>query len=107
MSTEKTQAILDHHSATLQAGDIDGVLEDYSEDSVLITNLGGIVKGLAGLRAAFGAVKDFPGFEHTVEHVDGDYAFITWKMDGIPFGTDTFVVRDDKIVLQTAAFHFG
>ena len=32
---------------------------------------------------------------------------MTWKAEGIPFGTDTFVVRDGRIVTQTVALHFG
>jgi hypothetical protein len=38
--------------------------------------------------------------------VDGDLAFITWSVGTeIPLGTDTFVVRDGKIVSQTFAMH--
>jgi hypothetical protein len=38
--------------------------------------------------------------------VDGDLAFITWSVGtDIPLGTDTFVVRDGKIVSQTFAMH--
>src|SRR5690242_602474 len=38
--------------------------------------------------------------------VDGELAFITWSVGSdIPLGTDTFVVRDGKIVSQTFAMH--
>ena len=36
-------------------------------------------------------------------HVEGDYVLVMWKSDQVRLGTDTFVVRDGKIVLQTAA----
>ena len=75
-------------------------------ESVLITNLGGVVKGLDALRAAFAAAGDFPGFEETLVHVEGDLAYTTWKMTGVSFGTDTFVIRDGKIAMQTATFLF-
>jgi hypothetical protein len=38
--------------------------------------------------------------------VDGDLAYITWSAGReIPLGTDTFIVRNGKIVLQTFAMH--
>ena len=38
--------------------------------------------------------------------VDGDLAYITWSAgEGIPLGTDTFVVTDGRIVSQTFAMH--
>ena len=33
--------------------------------------------------------------------VEGDYVLVMWKSDQVRLGTDTFVVRDGKIVLQT------
>jgi len=107
MSSDNTQAIVDHHSKALLAGDIDGVMEDYTDASVLITNLGGVVKGRDALRAAFEAAGAFSGFEETSAHVEGDLAYVTWKMTGISLGTDTFVVSNGKIVMQTATFVFA
>src|SRR5262245_12773151 len=38
--------------------------------------------------------------------VDGDLAYITWSAgDAVPLGTDTFVVRNGKIVAQTFAMY--
>ena len=38
--------------------------------------------------------------------VDGELAFITWSVGtDIPLGTDTFVVREGKIVSQTFAMY--
>ena len=108
MPTDETKAVLDHHTAVLEAGDLDGIMEDYTEDSVFISNLGGVVKGLDGIRAVFAmSAGNMPGVEFGVEHVDGEIAFVTWKAEGIPLGTDTFVVRDGKIAAQTVVLHFG
>ncbi len=108
MSTEQTKAILDHHMEALDAGDLDGLLGDYTEESVFISNLGGVVKGLEGIRAVFAvAAGATPGFEQAVEHVDGEVGYIVWKAENIAFGTDTFVIRDGKILVQTVALHFG
>jgi uncharacterized protein (TIGR02246 family) len=108
VSTEATKAVLDHHMEALDAGDLDGVMDDYTEDSVFISNLGGVVKGLEGIRAVFSmSVGAMAGFEAGVEHVDGDIAFVTWKAEGINLGTDTFVVRDGKIAAQTVVLQFA
>ncbi len=107
MTDHPTQAVVDHHLEALRAGDVDGVLGDYADDAVLITNLGGVVKGRDALRAAFGAAGGLPGFEPVASHVEGDLAYITWKMTGITLGTDTFVLRDGKIVMQTATVVVG
>lgn len=108
MPTDVTKTILDHHSAMLESGDLDDLMEDYTEDSVFISNLGGVVAGLDAIRGIFAATSGgIAGLEQGAEHVDGDVAYVTWKADGIAFGTDTFVVRDGKIAVQTVALHFG
>jgi ketosteroid isomerase-like protein len=108
MSTEVTKAILDHHSAMLDAGDVDGLMADYAEDAVFVSNLGGVVTGLDAIRGIFAATSGgVAGLEQGVEHVDGDVGYVTWKAEGVPFGTDTFVIRDGKIAVQTVALHFG
>jgi ketosteroid isomerase-like protein len=108
MSTEDTKAILDHHSEALDAGDVDDLMSDYTEDSVFISNLGGVVKGLDAIRGVFEMTKDgLPDFEALGEHVEGDVGYVWWKASGIAFGTDTFVIRDGKIATQTVALHLG
>lgn len=110
MPTNETKAVTDHHIEALLASDLEGVMKDYTDDSVVISNLGGVARGLDAIRASFSPVTDgggIPGLEISVEHVDGDIAYVTWSAEGIPFGTDTFVVRDNKIAVQTAAMHFG
>ena len=43
----------------------------------------------------------------TTQVVDGAHAYIVWRGESekyrLPFGTDTFVVRDGKIVFQSFA----
>ena len=108
MSTEDTKAVLDHHQAALDAGDLDGVMEDYTEDSLFVTNLTGEARGLDAIRAVFAGLGGaMPGFELQGEVVDGEVAFIWWKADGFALGTDTFVVRDGKIATQTVGLALG
>ncbi len=107
-----TKAVLDHHLAALLSGETKVVLDDYTEESVLMT-ADGSVRGLAALEATFDAFFAglfAPGtYEFVMDHVDvcGDVAFIAWHakcaVADIRLGTDTFVVRNGKITIQTFA----
>lgn len=101
MSTEETRTVVERHMAALQGGTIDDVMGDYTDESVFIINLGGVFKGLKAIRPFFEASTDMPGFTETATFVEGDAYYVTWTADGIEFGSDTIVVKDDKIVLQT------
>jgi ketosteroid isomerase-like protein len=108
-----TRAVVQHHMDALEAGDLDGVLSDYTDDSVIVTAAGN-ARGPAELRTFFRNLIDglLPPGGHTFTLdeflVADDVALIAWRLEtdavAIPFGTDTFVVRDGKIVTQTAAF---
>ena len=112
MPTEQTKAMMDHHAEALAAEEmdeaaLDELMSDYHDDAVFISNLGGVLRGADAIRSVFSAAGPMPGFERTSFHVDGDVGYVSWKADGIPFGTDTFVLRDGKIAVQTVALHFG
>jgi ketosteroid isomerase-like protein len=107
-----TRSVVEHHIEALGKGDLDAVMEDYTEQSVLVTTQGA-VSGLDNLRGGFqGAIDGLfkPGahqFNLDELVVEGEVAVIVWTLTSeavdVPFGTDTFIVRDDKIVVQTAA----
>ena len=83
-------------------------MDDYTDDSVLISNLGGgVLKGFDEIRAMFAAGADMTGWERLVTHVEHEVAYITWKVEGMVDGTDTYVVRDGKITLQTSYVLFA
>ena len=113
MPTEQTKAVLDHHSEALSAEEItdaalDDIMADYHDDAVFVSNLSGVITGIDAIRPMFAsAAGAIPGFEKTGEHIEGEVGYVTWKADGIAFGTDTFVLRDAKIALQTVALHFA
>ena len=106
-----TQEVLDHHLHYLQNGHLEETLEDYCEDSVLI-NMTGPKKGLDEIRAFFKdsiatclpAESDYKTIH---QYVDGEIAYTVWSAESpfysIPYGTDTFIIRDGKIVQQTFA----
>ena len=110
MSTN-TSDVLAHHLNAFAQGNVDETLKDYTDDSILM-HPDGIVKGLAELGSFFSEIfKAFPpgnySFEMGRQEVHADVAYIVWKADtpslDVPLATDTFVIRDGKIVVQTFA----
>lgn len=107
-----TQQVLEHHMNAFASGDVERVLEDYMEESVLIEPRA-THKGLDALRRFFSGLFEgvfAPGsYEIVMERstVEGDVAYIVWHVKGrrtdIPLGTDTFLVRDGKFAVQTFA----
>lgn len=111
----KVLDIFSRHLAAFVAGNLEGVLEDFGPDSVVVTQ-DGVFAGLDRIRLVFGALLaefgnissgDSPGFTFDVKQVSGDTLFITWHAESkhhvFPFGTDTFVCNGDKIIRQSIA----
>lgn len=108
--------VFNRHLAAFNAGDLDAVLDDFSNDSVVITQEGvfegpqQIRKVFQGLLTEFGVIDqgDSPGFTFKIVQPCRDTLFITWhavsKHHVFPFGTDTFVCHGDKIKRQSFAF---
>jgi ketosteroid isomerase-like protein len=104
-----TKDVIDHHLKCFGEGDLKGILSDYAPDAVLFTS-GGPLRGIDAIKPLFQAmVAEFgkPGatFSMNQHFVEGDYAYILWTAETADnvyeVGTDTFVVRDDKIVAQS------
>jgi hypothetical protein len=104
-----TKDVFDHHLACFAAGDLEGTLSDFSEQSVLMTPLGAI-RGLTELRRFFEAVyTEFaePGARFTTHQmlIEGDCAFVAWDAESsantYEGASDTFVIRDGRIAVQT------
>jgi hypothetical protein len=88
---------------------IESIMSDYAEASVLFTPTGSII-GRERIRSHFeGFLANSPpallqALTVTHQDVHGEIAYIIWKADPfIPLATDTFVIRDGKIVAQTFA----
>ena len=106
-----TNDVVDRHMKCFAERDLDGVLADYSPDAVLFIP-GGPLRGLAEIRPFFqGFVGEFskPGarFSMQQQYAEGDYAYILWTAESADntyeAATDTFVVRNGKIVAQSFA----
>jgi len=104
-----TKDVLDHHTKALRDGDLNAVLADYASDAVFFTK-DGAFKGLDAIRLVFATIiSEFskPGtkINRTQQLIDGDYAYILWTAETTDnvyeMGTDTFVIREGKIVAQS------
>lgn len=111
MST--TQEVLEHHLTAFGQGDMDGILSDYDDESVIITpdqtyrGLDEIPDFFEGLFADMG--QEGAEADVDLQKVEGDVAYITWHgetPDNVyEFCTDTFIVEDGIITLQTYGGH--
>ena len=106
-----TKKIVDHHLDAFFERDLDGILSDYASDAVLFT-ASGTLRGVGQIRPLFEALMaefDKPGAEFHLETQSfaGDCAYIVWTAqtaDNVyELGTDTFLVRDGKIAVQSFA----
>jgi len=103
-----TQEVLQHHLDALAAQDIEAVVSDYADDASLIAP-DVTVTGTVALHDFFTEIlKAMPGIIDalTIDRTEnvGEIAYIVWHAPGFaPLGTDTFLVRDGRIVTQTFA----
>jgi ketosteroid isomerase-like protein len=104
-----TKDVLDHHLKCFDERDLKGILSDYAPGAVLFTPDGSL-RGAEAIGPLFQAmIAEFgkPGAAFSLKHqsVEGDYAYILWTAETADnvyeVGTDTFVVRDGKIVAQS------
>ena len=111
MKMASTSEVLDRHLKSFAEYDIDGILADYAADAVLFAP-GGPLKGPDAIKPLFEAlIAEFakPGSSFTMQlcSIDGDHAYILWTAETADnwyeFATDTFVVRNGKIVAQSFA----
>lgn len=109
MNTTVEQTLM-HHLIAFGDNNLDEILKDYTEESVIISPNGSI-KGFTEIREFF---KDFfavipTGSSFTMKQktIVGNLAYIFWSSESsttkILAGTDTFVFDGDKIQYHTVA----
>ena len=110
-SPTETERVLGHHLLMFGTADLRGIMADYTEDSVLIMP-DQTCRGLAEIRAVFEGMLSMvtpefmAGFKLVKQEAAGDVAYVNWSVDGFfALGTDTLVIKDSKIAVQTFASH--
>jgi hypothetical protein len=106
-----TQSVLDHHLQALTTGNLDELMSDYSDDASLVM-IDATYHGRDAIRGFFTqAVQQFAHPEAKLElrqsQVAGETAMIVWDGETpnlrFDFATDSFVIRDGRILVQTFA----
>jgi hypothetical protein len=106
------QQLLDRQAEALKSGDLDALLRDYDEDAVLLWP-GQTRRGRQEIRSQldqFFRRYGLSGPQIRMVHrsVEGDVAFVTWTAKNDLFeispGTDTYLVRNGKILVHTRTF---
>jgi ketosteroid isomerase-like protein len=105
-----TKDVLNNHLNSFKEGNLAGILSDYAPGAVLFTPSGPLTgqaieaffKTLLAEFAKPGAV-----FRMEEQFIEGDYAYILWTAETADnryeLGTDTFVVRNGRIAVQSFA----
>ncbi len=103
----QTQAVVTHHMQALLTLDFKEVMLDYTENSVLI--LPQItLKGPEAIRGFF--TSNPPELITAIKmgrtDVQGEIAYGLWTAEPyFRMGSDTFLVKDGKIAVQTVAYY--
>jgi hypothetical protein len=108
----RTEEILNHHVSAFVEADLDEIMKDYVERSELLTPQGP-VSGLNAIRSWFEEIfKSVPkGSPLDLKQmiIRDNMAYIVWSGESpfvsIPFGVDTFVMENDKILYQNLGAH--
>jgi ketosteroid isomerase-like protein len=102
-----TEAVLQHHVQALVSRNLDSIMKDYCDDSVLCTP-NGTFKGLDSIRSNFTALlgmftpEVLANLKSIKQDIVGEYAYVLWSaLPAVTFGGDTFYIRNGKIMLQS------
>lgn len=115
LEQRSTLEVIEHHNLALNSGDLEETLLDYRQDSFIVTPIGKIA-GLPAIREFFAAsIKDHlpPESEITYHEVSahGKLGYTRWEARS-PYvtyllGSDTFVIEDGKIIMQSFVGYTG
>jgi hypothetical protein len=110
MADRTPQEVFAHHAQVLGAGDLEGIVSDYTDDAVFITPEG-VLRGKDGMRQAFTKLlADVPNaqWELPTQIYERDILLLEWKAESartrVEDGIDTFVFRDGLICVQTVRY---
>lgn len=110
-STDTERVVRRHLQAFVEQKGLDAIVSDYADEACFLSE-GSEYRGRQEIRRFFeGFIAALPPraiaeFALRSLRVDEDVAYITWSAGReLPLGTDTFFVRNGKIVSQTFAMY--
>lgn len=106
-----TETVLDHHLEAFETQDLEAVMEDYTDEWIIVTNMG-TFRGLEEIKGLFqGLFDEFDDPDASItmneQLVEGEFGYIVWQAETpeseYEFATDTFHIPDDVIAFQSFA----
>lgn len=107
--SETSKKIILNHLNSFQLNDLNAVMGDYTNESVLITQ-DGTYRGLDAIKSFFVRLiihfpKDKSSFDLDSLVIEDEFVYIVWHARtpslNVPLGSDTFVICNGKIHQQT------
>lgn len=111
-STNQTLNVINRHLQAFMANQgVEAIVRDYAEHAILYAP-DNVYRGVDEIREFFeGFLGKLPDnglalFRMRTQEANGEVGYIVWSVgEVIPLGTDTFVIKNGKIVQQTYAAH--
>lgn len=110
-SCKKTKKITNHHLESFINGDINEIMKDYSECSIIILRHNEVIKGLCDIRHFFVNVfqtTPFSDLKIISNIIKRNVAYYTYNFknpdDNVPLASDTLIIKNCKINVQTVFF---
>lgn len=107
--TRTPEEVFAHHGQELGAGNLEGIVSDYTEEAILIVNKK-VFRGKDGARQVFTQLlSDLPSaaWQLDTTFVD-DTLYLEWKATGggrkCDDAIDTFIFQDGMIRVQTVFY---
>ncbi len=108
-NTADIESTLERHVDALMSGDIDAVMSNFTDDSVVFTPER-ILEGLAEIRSDTEMfLKNNPpetleAIEVIRQDIVGEFVYLLWKSEpSVELAAETYVIRNGKILAQTFA----
>jgi hypothetical protein len=105
---KETLAVMERHAEMMKTRDVEKIVADYSDDTIVIATLfPEPIVGKDALRKAVADVLKIPPVAEAAEptftrkEAVGELGYQIFETEGLT-GTETYVVRNGKIVFETA-----
>ena len=108
-----TETVLQHHLQAFLNNDLEEIM-NYFHDDAEVWGPEGVVSGREAITSFFSNVftifpKGASRLELKQQIIKDEKAYLVWTADtpmsSVPLGTDSFLIRDGKIIWQSFALH--
>lgn len=111
MAIRSASEVINSHLKNRESGELEKDINDNISSDVVILSTYGTFKGHNGVRQSSAKLKELLGdvtYNYNKILIEGDYGYLEWSVDSehvsVDDGADSFVVKEGKIVFQTAHY---